>query len=319
MKKRALLLVNPSSGTGSIKNGVFDVARELVLNEIEPVLFPILPGDGWGAEDILDVYGNNYDMIICAGGDGTMNHVINGMMAMKDRPPLGYIPTGSTNDFARSIGVPLDTAKAAEAIVHGETFGYDIGSINGEYFNYVAAFGAFTEISYNTNQHFKNIFGHAAYMIKMFLTLPKHIIYKKPVKVTADSFELEEELLFGAVYNATSMGGIDMPGAKNMELNDGKLEMLMIKAPWNPVVELPFVLNCLMNDRVDNKYIIYKQIEYADLEFTEEIPWTNDGEYGGAYRKVRIDVEKQAIDIMLPRDEVEALKLKNKDKNEAAE
>ena len=165
MEKRVLILINKTAGVGKAGNYTMDIVTRFAKAGYEPVVFPILPEDGITSESIIYQYDGRVDAILCSGGDGTLNHVVNSIMRMKNKPVLSYIPAGSTNDFAKGLGIPGVRARAIEAAVDGKPFSYDVGKMNGTYFNYVAAFGAFSKVSYATDQELKNVLGYAAYIL----------------------------------------------------------------------------------------------------------------------------------------------------------
>ena len=153
----------------------------------------------------MEAYAGNYDLVVCSGGDGTLDEVVTGMMQCKAKVPLGYIPAGSTNDFASSLGIPKDMEKAAEAAVTGKPFPCDVGLFNGDYFVYVAAFGLFTEVSYKTSQEWKNVLGHAAYILEGAKCL--HDIPSFMMQVEYNNMRIQDEFIYGMITNSTSVGG----------------------------------------------------------------------------------------------------------------
>ena len=272
MKKKLLFVFNPCSGKAQIKNQLLDIVDTMVKADYEVTIYPTqCAGD---AKEKVEAYAGNYDLVVCSGGDGTLDEVVTGMMQCKAKVPLGYIPAGSTNDFASSLGIPKDMEKAAEAAVIGKPFPCDVGLFNGDYFVYVAAFGLFTEVSYKTSQEWKNVLGHAAYILEGAKCL----------------------------HDITSLGGFKgMPG-KDVLLDDGVFEVTLIKKPRNPM-ELNEIIASLIN-LVDDTDMIYS-FKTAEVKFTasREIPWTLDGEFGGDHEEVCVKNLKQAVDIMVKKPE----------------
>lgn len=310
MRKKVLLLINGSAGTGSADTNALTIISELTEHNCEVTVYPIEPGKDLTSEKILADCDGRFDVVACSGGDGTLNHVINGMMTMKNRPPLGYIPTGSTNDFAHSIGIPSGVLAQCDAIADNHTFAYDVGKFGNEYFNYIAAFGAFTAISYDTNQVFKNAMGHAAYMIKALTSLPQNLNTRCKMRIEHDGTVEEGEYLFGSISNASRMAGFDLP-FENIELSDGIFEVMLIKAPkfW---IEVQPILHTLLSGRTDNQYIQVFQTSKLHITASENTAWTMDGEYGGSVKEVDVSVEHQAIHILLPTPEkAEAIEAAN--------
>lgn len=298
-RKKLLILMNGVAGTGLANTHALDIIAEFAKDGCESTVYPILPSEGLTAESILAETDGRFDVVVCCGGDGTLNHAINGMMHMAHRPILGYIPSGSTNDFAKGIGIPEGLIDQCRTIAGEHTERYDIGQLNDRYFNYIAAFGAFTSVSYDTSQTFKNALGHAAYMMKAILTIPQNFKYRSRFKMTHDGVTEEREVLFGCISNTTSMGGFEMPFSDRVKLSDGIFEVMLIKAPpmW---IEINQILTTLLSGSTDSPYIEVFQTRGITFEMEEETAWTVDGEFGGSYERADISVAHQAIEITLP-------------------
>ena len=301
MRKKVLLLVNSAAGTGSARQNTYRMVEVLACHGCEVTVYPILPGQGMTAENILAECEGRFDLTACCGGDGTLNHVICGLMALSHRPPLGYLPSGSTNDFANSLGVPYDLEAGCTAMADGRPFAYDIGRFNQTYFNYVAAFGAFTAVSYSTPQDIKNVLGHAAYVLKGILSLSENIGYRCHMKVEHDGQAEEDEYLYGAVSNATSVGGFTAPNAHRVQLNDGLFEVMLIKAPAN-LREVEQIVTALASGG-SSPYVRQFQTGFIRFSAFQRTAWTLDGEYGGTPDSVEITVQPRAMEILLPRGE----------------
>ena len=296
-KKRALILVNKIAGTGKGANDALEIATKLAERGYEPIMYPIIPGTDLTSEKLIADYDGKVDMIMCSGGDGTLNHVVSAMMEMKDKPLLAYIPAGSTNDFARGIGIPAQRAKAMDIAVNGRPYAYDVGKKNDRYFNYVAAFGAFSKVSYATDQELKNVLGYAAYVISAIAELPQNIGYSCHMKVESEGISEEGDYIFGAMSNSASVGGMNLFGDTDIQQNDGRMELLLIRAPKN-LAEFSSIITALANREAGNPYITFKQVSYARFSSEEETEWTLDGEFGGASKETEITVVNQAITIM---------------------
>ena len=299
-RKKALILINKSAGTGKAGVDTFDIASKLAQKGYEPIMYPIIPGTELSSERIISEYDGSIDMILCSGGDGTLNHVMNAMMEMKKKPTLSYIPAGSTNDFAKGIGIPAQRAKAIEVAVNGKPYTYDVGRMNDKYFNYVAAFGAFSKVSYATDQELKNVIGYAAYVISAVAELPQNIGYSTHLKVEADGIREEGDYLFGAVSNSASVGGMNLFGETMIRQDDGIMELLLIRSPKN-LAEFNAIIAALATKEEGNPYITYRQVAHVSIEAEEEMEWTLDGEYGGSYKKTDITVINKAITLMVKR------------------
>lgn len=297
-KKKLLFVFNPYSGKAQIKNLLLDIVDTMVKENYEVTIYPTqCAGD---ARDKVEAEAGNYDLVVCSGGDGTLDEAVTGMMHREEKVPLGYIPAGSTNDFASSLGIPKDMVKAAKAAVSGETFPCDIGKFNDDYFVYVAAFGLFTEVSYKTSQEWKNVLGHAAYILEGAKCL--HDIPSFMMQVEYNNMRIQDEFIYGMITNSTSVGGFKGMTGKDVLLDDGVFEVTLIKKPKNPM-ELNEIIASLMN-LVDDTDMIYS-FKSSEIKFTsgKEIPWTLDGEFGGNHTELRIQNLKQAIDIIVKKPE----------------
>lgn len=298
VKKRALILINKTSGTGRAGNETLEIATALARKDYEPIVYPILPGSSLTSEELIPQYDGKVDMIMCSGGDGTLNHVMNAIMHMKKKPLLSYVPSGSTNDFAKGLGIPSSKAKAIEVVSSGVPYTYDVGRMNDKYFNYVAAFGAFSKVSYATDQDLKNVLGYAAYVISAIAELPQNIGYSCHMKIEADDLYEEGDFIFGAISNSASVAGMTLFADTDIKQDDGFMELLLIKAPKN-LAEFNAVIAALATKEPDNPYIIYKQVKSAKFISDGETEWTLDGEFGGAFKKTEIEVVEKAITILV--------------------
>ncbi len=297
-RKRALVLINKSAGTGKAGADTFEIVAKLARKGYEPRVFPILPGTELSSEKLLAEYDGRVDLVLCSGGDGTLNHVMSAMMDMKKKPLLAYVPAGSTNDFAKGIGIPAQRSRAIEVAVNGRPYTYDVGKMNDRYFNYVAAFGAFSKVSYATDQELKNVIGYAAYVISALAELPQNIGYSTHLKVEADGIKEEGDYLFGAVSNSASVGGMNLFGETMIRQDDGIMELMLIRAPKN-LAEFNAIVAALATKEEGNPYITYRQVAHVVIESEDDVEWTLDGEYGGAYRNTDITVINKAITLMV--------------------
>ena len=297
MKKRALILINKIAGTGKAGNDAYDIIKTVAENGYEPIVYPILPGTDLTSERLLAEYEGKVDMVLCSGGDGTLNHVMSAMMDMKNKPVLSYVPAGSTNDFARGIGIPGNRSQAMKIAVKGKEFTYDVGKINDRYFNYVAAFGAFSKVSYATDQELKNVLGYAAYVISAIAELPQNMAYNCHMKIETDDLTEEGDYIFGAVCNSASVGGMKLLESADVHQDDGKMELILIRAPKN-IGEMNLILTALAMGDVNSNFITFRQVTRVTFYSDENTSWTIDGEYGGDARKTEIEVIDKAITIM---------------------
>lgn len=300
MKRKKLLFVfNPYSGKAQIKNHLLDIVDTMVKADYEVTIYPTQKaGD---AKEKVEVEAGDYDLIVCSGGDGTLDETVTGMMNREQKIPLGYIPAGSTNDFATSLGIPKDMVKAANVAVNGKAFPCDIGSFNGDFFVYVAAFGLFTEVSYKTSQDLKNVLGHAAYLLEGAKCLHDIPAYRMQVEYNGNV--IQDEFIYGMISNSTSVGGFKGMTGKDVLLDDGVFEVTLIKKPRNPI-ELNEIIASLIN-LVDDTNMVYS-FKTQSVKFTakQAIPWTLDGEFGGEHIEVCVENCKQSVEIMVEKTEI---------------
>lgn len=242
--------------------------------------------------------GQGFDLIVCSGGDGTLNEVIQGVMRSEKKLPIGYIPAGSTNDFARGVGIPRNIIDAVQWIIDGKKYPCDIGSFNDKFFTYIAAFGAFTEVTYETSQQVKNVLGHVAYVLNGISRLKNIKSYH--MKITYDDERIEDNYIFGMVTNSSSVAGL--LSLNDFLLDDGLYEVTLIKTPGNPL-DLQRIIHSLLNIDIDIDTAYIKSFRTSKIRFEcdDELQWTIDGEFGGAYKTVDVCNNKQAIELMADR------------------
>lgn len=292
--KRLLFIYNARSGKTQIKAKLADIID--VFNKAGYYVETYQTQCVRDAKKQIAGRGIHFDRIVVAGGDGTLNEAISGMMRLPHKIPLGYIPTGSTNDFATSIKLPKDLVRAAEIAVKGTPAYVDVGSFNRDNFIYVAAFGAFTDVSYSTPQDLKNIFGHTAYLIEGLKQFG-HIMDSRHFIVERDTGRIEEgDFIYGMITNSVSVGGFKRITGNDIVLDDGLFEVTMIKKPNNPL-ELQEIIGSLLVQK-KSKYILSFKTSRLKLTSTEKVKWVLDGEYKGNPKKVMIRNHRCAIKIM---------------------
>ena len=295
--KKALFIINPHAGKGQIRIHLLEILDILVKAGYEVTVYTTQAhGD---AVQIARDRDTSYDLIVCSGGDGTLDEVVTGIIQSGFNTTVGYIPAGSTNDFANSLNLPSRMKKCAHVITSGEKFACDIGLFNQDVFVYIAAFGVFTEVSYGTPQEMKNALGHMAYILEGMKQLQNFKSYH--VKVTYKDRIIEDDFIYGMVTNSYSVGGFKNITGRDVELNDGLFEVTLIKKPTNPI-ELNSILAALAIERVDTQYMYCFKAESLVIESEDEIAWTLDGEYGGLHKKVELINKREAIDIMVEKE-----------------
>ena len=295
MKRKKLLFVyNPFSGKGQIKHKLSEITDQFVKSGYEVTIYPTQkPQD---AMELVEQAEDVYALVVCSGGDGTLDETVTGMMKREKKVPIGYIPAGSTNDFANSLDIPKSMEQAARIAVEGEPFGCDIGSFNGDYFVYIAAFGLFTDVSYATSQELKNRIGHLAYLLEGVKRIPG--IQSYHLQVTCEGQTFEDEFIYGMVTNSTSAGGFKNITGKHVELDDGLFEVTLIRMPRNPI-ELNNIVLALLNRDIDTNAMYCFRTARLVLESTEPVAWTLDGEYGGKPQSVCIRNLHREMEIMV--------------------
>ena len=311
--KKLLFVYNPRAGKEMLKPRLSDVLDIFVKAGYEVTVHPTQAyRDAY--YQIKEYEVGKYDLIACSGGDGTIDEVATGMMKRremgKDVVPVGYIPAGTTNDFAKSLHIPRKPLAAADNAVKGVPFPCDIGKFNDSVFVYIAAFGIFTDVSYETDQAVKNVLGHMAYILegaKRIFNIPS---YK--IKVEHDGEVIEDEFIFGMVTNSRSVGGFSNMVGKNIVFDDGLFEVTLIKTPKNPIA-LQEIIAALLIEQVDTKHMYTFKTKKITVDSVEEIPWTLDGEFGGEQDYVEIENVQKAMEIMVPENHVlELSEQKNK-------
>ena len=300
--KKMLFVYNPNAGKGLLRPKVSDIVDIFVKAGYEVTIYP--------TQSYRDAYKKvceleeGYQLVVCSGGDGTIDEVVTGMMQREHKIPIGYIPTGTTNDFANSLHIPKDILMAAHTSVNGAPFACDIGRFNDDVFVYIAAFGLFTDVSYQTKQNVKNVLGHLAYVlegVKRLYNIPSY-----HVKVTYDDQMIEENFVYGMVTNSRSVGGFRNIIGKHVVFDDGEFEVTLIKSPKN-ALELQEIVAALLIEQIDTKHMYTFKTNHITFESLEEIPWTLDGEFGGQHDFVQIHNEKQALQIMVSPEHISSL------------
>lgn len=310
--KRLLFISNLKSGKNQIKPHFSAIIDMFVAAGYEVSVHTTQAARD--AYEVARSRGGNYDLIVCSGGDGTLDEVVSGLIELDKRPPLGYIPAGTTNDFAKSLGISSNMTAAAKNVLQGVPFAIDVGVFNQRYFAYVAAFGAFTDVSYQTPQQLKNTFGHLAYVMEGLKSLPNIIPHRMTVEF--DNEVITDSFAYGMVTNSVSVGGFKSISGKEMELDDGLFEVLLVRMPKN-VFEFQAIMSAFLLQKVDERYMFFAKVNDIHFVSEEEIAWTLDGEDGGRCKEAKISNMCRAIEILRPADKAEIQKVK--EEYEAAE
>lgn len=292
MSTKMLFIYNPKAGKAQIRSKLTDILDVFAAAKYEITVFPTRKKND--AQAVVAAKSSAYDLIVCCGGDGTLDETVTGMIQSGCNKPLGYIPAGSTNDFGGSLGLPKNMVQAAKTVVEGKNFLCDVGTFNEDVFVYIAAFGLFTDVSYETGQDMKNLLGHMAYILEGMKRLPAVRVY--PMKISYGNKVIEDQFIFGMITNSTSVGGFKNITGKNVKLDDGVFEVTLVKNPRNPI-ELNNIMMSLVNRDIDTASMYCFRTERLVLESQEPVAWTLDGENGGRHKKVEICNISQRIEI----------------------
>lgn len=293
MSKKMLFIINPRSGKTKPATPLLEAAAHF---SDSGWLLKVCMTEGHGhATQLAAQYGADFDAVVCAGGDGTLNETISGLMTLPQRPPIGYIPYGSTNDFAASLHLPSQPLEAAKLIAAGAPKPLDIGLHNDRHFAYVASFGAFTRSSYSAPQSAKNLLGHFAYILEGVKDLDSLRPYRCTVETDTELFS--GEFIFGGVCNSTSLAGLVKLDPARVKMDDGKLELLLLRMPKSPA-DLQNLILALTKMQYDAPSVIFRHVEQLRLTTDDDIPWSLDGEYAPSQRVVEIRSLPHAIELL---------------------
>lgn len=293
MNKKVLLAVNPCAGQKKIQGKMTDIIG--VFNRAGYKVYSFITEKSGDIERELLTDYDDIDIVVCAGGDGTFNETVSGVIKSNRNIPIGYILAGSTNDFASSIDLSSDMEEAARNIVSGHTEKMDVGLFGDRYFSYVASFGAFTKTSYTTPQELKNVLGHAAYVLSGIQELSQLKPYKLKFELS-DGNVIEGNFLFGAISNSTSLGGIMKLDSDLVDMQDGKMELILIKEPEN-LIELTECVHSIRKHTYDSPMICFCNMESVKITAPDDMDWTLDGEMEPAHTEITVTCVHDAIEI----------------------
>ena len=296
--KQVLFIINRYAGKNRIVGRLTDLLDHFSQKGYLPTVH--ITRHSGDATQVARALGGDFPLVVCSGGDGTLSEVVAGLMQLPEerRPAVGYIPAGSTNDFAITLGLPFDMNRCAAIVTEGKRQKLDVGKFGDDRtFVYVAAFGTFTETSYATPQREKNLLGHNAYILHGLKELTNLRSYA--MHVTVDGTLYEGDFLFGMVSNANSVGGLRQPMGVEAVLDDGMMEVLLIRAPES-AAEWPQLLTEILGKKSDGRYLITSRAKQVVFDCQQSIAWVLDGEHGGAHQNVTIEAMRQAISFVLP-------------------
>lgn len=286
-----LLIINPAAGKMKSKNAMFSIVDAFCRAEYRVTVYTT--SKRGEARAVAYDRASEYDLVVCCGGDGTLNEVINGLMQSKATVSLGYIPAGSTNDFANTLGLPLQPEKAVQAIIHGKDHGIDVGLYDtSRYFAYIASFGIFTAASYSAPQSVKNVLGHFAYILEGIKELSNIQTYS--LTVTTDDRRIQGEYLFGAVCNSTSVAGLVRLGDDMVDMQDGLFEVILVKPPKN-AVDFSKLIVSLNTCEFDPELFDFFKAPKVSFQMAQAVSWSLDGEQADGTHEIMIENCSNAI------------------------
>lgn len=293
MPQKLLFIINPDAGKGAIREKTLDCIDLFVREGFDVMVYTTQkPQD---AIRIVRARATEFDRIICSGGDGTLNEVVTGLLDGGHKVPLGYIPAGTVNDFASSLFISKQVMEAAKMAVGSDFQTVDIGRFADRYFCYVAAFGAFTNVSYTTPQVQKNLLGRTAYILEGIKSLPSVKPYDIRIE-TDDGLVIEDQFIYGMISNATSIGGFKELTPRDVRMDDGLFEVVLVRQPKTPL-DWQNIFNELVQPHEDSKFLIEFKASGLQVSSNTEISWTLDGEFGGTLKEVQIANQYQALTI----------------------
>ncbi len=295
--KKMLFVMNPFAGLRRANRHLTDIL--LTFNQAGyEVITHMTLGQGDAAE-VVERHGKDMDLVVCCGGDGTLNETITGLLRAGADTPIGYIPAGSTNDFAASLNLSTNILKAAQEAVEGEPVRYDVGKFGDRYFSYVASFGAFTKSSYTTPQNIKNALGHTAYVLSGITELSQ--IRNEHIRMEIDGQVVEDDFLFGAICNSTSVGGILTLDPKMVDMGDGLFEILLIRAPQS-LAEISECIQALQSQQYNCAMITFRSARKVRIYANPDMPWTLDGEKEDGHEMVDVENLHHAVRLIQKRE-----------------
>ena len=296
--RKLLFLVNPTAGQRRVNKFLTDIIGIFNEGGYEVTVF-LTTGPGSGTRIVRD-RAKDYDLVVCAGGDGTLNETITGLMEAGTDCPIGYIPCGSTNDFASTLKLSMDVVQAARDIMLGRPEEYDLGKWGDRYFSYIASFGAFTRVSYATPQNLKNALGHLAYVLSGIQELPQ--IRSIPMYLELDGESVEGKYLFGAVSNSTSVGGVFTLDPRLVDLRDGKFEVILVRLPRDRS-ELAACISAIQSGTYDCAAITFRSVSRLTVRQTSDVAWTLDGERAEGQEEIPIENLHRAMRLVRRQEE----------------
>lgn len=291
-RKKVLVLINPNSGKKNSKESVLDALNVFSANNYQMEIY--LSQKPMDVTRYIEENGERFDVVAVFGGDGTLNEATNGLMKLKHKPVISYFPTGTMNDFGTNFGLTNDMKQCANIACDGHIESFDVGKINSRYFNYVAGFGAFCNVSYETKQELKKQIGNLAYIIKAIHEIPN--LHPYHVKMNLDGKILEKDLMFGLIINGNRVAGFEMVEQADNTFKDGLFDIILVEHTPNPLELYNYPLGVL-HPELNMKYVERYQAKSIIIESQEKLAWTLDGEEGEETLVARVENISQALQI----------------------
>ena len=288
-----MLIVNPYSGKGLSKNFLGTVVSQLGANGFAVTVYLI---GKHSAEELVCEFSQNHELCVCMGGDGTISGVVSGVLRAEATIPIGYIPAGTANDFAATLGIPKEPAAAAQKIIDGRPIALDIGNFGDKNFIYIAAFGAFTDVAYSTPQTTKRSLGHFAYVLSGLAGMGAITAHRTVVEL--DGNVIEDEFIFGGVLNSTSIAGLVKLDPEYVDLSDGLFEVILVRQPLS-LQDFLGILGSIRNRSYSGDNVQLIQAKRAKFTFDTDVAWTIDGEDGGSHKQIEIQNLHKAVRIIV--------------------
>lgn len=299
MEKSMLFVMNPVSGQKKANRYLTDILQ--LFNEAGYKVTAFMTTGPGTASGAVERWSKEHDLVVCCGGDGTLNETITGLLRCGAQTPVGYIPAGTTNDFATSLKLSTNPLQAARDIVEGQPISFDVGRFGNRFFSYVASFGAFTKASYQIPQDVKNALGHAAYVLGGISELSQ--IRKEHIWAELDGMELEDDFLFGAICNSTSIGGILTLDPKQVDMGDGLFEVLLLRNPRN-LEEIAECIQAVQSQKYDCEMLTFRSARHIRIRASADMPWSLDGEREDGHEEIEIENLHHAIRLVCKGDSV---------------
>lgn len=291
--KKLMLIANPVAGKTSVASQLINVIDTFVKADYDVTVVTTQSEEH--LKNTVSERACEFDTVVCCGGDGTLNLTVNALCGIKTDVKLGYIPCGTTNDFAKSRGISAVPVEAAEQIVRGSVHSIDVGFFGEKAYVYVAAFGVFSDTSYATPRYLKQDIGRAAYLLEGVKSLVNKTSYH--IKFDIDGHVLEDDFIYGMFTNTRRVGGFQLPIIKGFSLDDGKIDVTLIKETKNPNEKAKFI-NAMITQIADDRVVYQFRATSVNYECTAEIPWSLDGEYGGAFKSQTVSVKNGIVDML---------------------